>query len=165
MVGYVPQDVFLSNSTLRENLEFGFESGTFQDTELYEVLETVQLGSLARSLPGGIDANLGEGGSGISGGQRQRLGLARALLTSPHIIFLDEATSALDAKTERDISESISKLKGKLTIVAVAHRLSTVQAADTIYYVKNGRIVNSGTFEEIRRSIPEFDEQATIMGL
>ncbi len=164
-VGYVPQDVFLSNSTLRENLEFGFNSGTFQDSELYEVLDTVQLGDFARNLPGGIDANLGEGGSGISGGQRQRLGLARALLTKPQILFLDEATSALDAKTERDISESISKLKGKLTIIAIAHRLSTVQAADTIYYLKNGTILNSGTFEEIRRSIPEFDEQASIMGL
>jgi ABC-type bacteriocin/lantibiotic exporter with double-glycine peptidase domain len=164
-VGYVPQDVFLSNSTLRENLEFGFKSGTFQDNELYEVLDTVQLGAFARNLPGGIDANLGEGGSGISGGQRQRLGLARALLTKPQILFLDEATSALDAKTERDISESISKLKGKLTIVAIAHRLSTVQAADKIYYLKNGKVLNSGTFEEIRRSIPEFDEQASIMGL
>ena len=164
-VGYVPQDVFLSNSTLRENLEFGFNRGTFQDAELYEVLDTVQLGDFARNLPGGIDANLGEGGSGISGGQRQRLGLARALLTKPQILFLDEATSALDAKTERDISDSISKLKGKLTIIAIAHRLSTVQAADTIYYLKNGAILNSGTFEEIRRSIPEFDEQASIMGL
>jgi ABC-type bacteriocin/lantibiotic exporter with double-glycine peptidase domain len=165
MVGYVPQDVFLSNSTLRENLEFGFKSGSFQDSELYEVLETVQLASFAKNLPGGIDSKLGEGGSGISGGQRQRLGLARALLTRPRILFLDEATSALDAKTERDISDSISKLKGKLTIIAIAHRLSTVQAADTIYYLKNGRILNSGTFEEIRRSIPEFDEQASIMGL
>jgi len=165
LVGYVPQDVFLSNSTLRENLEFGYPKGTYRDSELLEELETVHLGELPRNLPGGIDANLGEGGSGISGGQKQRLGLARALLSSPQILFLDEATSALDAKTERDISESISKLKGRLTIVAIAHRLSTVQAADTIYYLKDGRIVNSGTFEEIRRLIPEFDEQASIMGL
>jgi ATP-binding cassette subfamily C protein len=135
------------------------------DSELIEVLETVHLGDLPRNLPGGIDANLGEGGSGVSGGQKQRIGLARALLSSPQVLFLDEATSALDAKTERDISESISKLKGRLTIVAIAHRLSTVQAADTIYYLENGRIVNSGTFDEIRRLIPEFDEQASIMGL
>lgn len=164
-VGYVPQDVYLSNSTLRENLEFGYPRGTFRDVKLEEILATVQLSDLLRDLPVGLDSNLGEGGSGISGGQRQRLGLARAILTSPRILLLDEATSALDAKTERDISEAISKLKGKMTIVAIAHRLSTVKAADIIYYLKDGHVVDSGTFEELRRSIPEFEEQATIMGL
>ena len=100
----------------------------------------------------------------LSGGEKQRLGLARALVSKPKLLILDEPTSALDAQSESVISSLLSSLKGKTTIVLVAHRLSTVQQADKIYYLEKGQILGSGTFEDLRKMIPDFDTQAELMG-
>ena len=101
----------------------------------------------------------------MSGGQRQRIGVARALFTSPKLLVMDEATSALDGTTESEISKSINSLKGEVTLIVVAHRLSTIRHADVVVYLSEGKILSTGSFEEVRRAIPDFDSQAELMGL
>jgi ABC-type multidrug transport system fused ATPase/permease subunit len=101
----------------------------------------------------------------LSGGEIQRLGIARALYRNPEILFLDEATSSLDAKTESQISAVLDQLRGKMTIVLIAHRLSTVKSADKIIYLNQGRVVAEGTFKQLQESVPDFDRAVKLMGL
>jgi ABC-type multidrug transport system fused ATPase/permease subunit len=108
---------------------------------------------------------MGERGMKISGGQRQRLGIARALLSKPNLIVLDEATSALDGETEFKVTEALLALKGKVTIIMIAHRLSTIREADRIFYLEHGEIVATGNFDELKKAHPHFAEQAQLMGL
>ena len=112
-----------------------------------------------------LDTRVGDRGTKISGGQRQRLGIARAMFTQPMLLVLDEATSSLDGETESNISDSIRRLHGKVTVVMIAHRLSTVRHADRVIYMNNGRIQAQGTFDEVRKAVPDFDRQAALMGL
>ena len=130
-----------------------------------EAVRIAQLHEFVESLPQGIHTLVGERGSKVSGGQRQRIGIARALYTNPKLLVLDEATSSLDGQTEADISSSILELRGKVTIVIIAHRLSTVLNADRICYLEEGKIVAQGTFQEVRKLVPDFDTQAKLMGL
>ena len=101
----------------------------------------------------------------MSGGQRQRLGIARAMFTQPNLLVLDEATSSLDGETEASVADAIQNLKGKVTVVMIAHRLSTVKNADTVLYLHNGELIAQGTFNEVRDKVPDFDRQAKLMGL
>ena len=101
----------------------------------------------------------------MSGGQRQRLGIARALYTNPKLLILDEATSAMDGQTESEISKAIQNLKGGVTLVLVAHRLSTVRDADEVHFLQDGSLRMSGSFDEVRAAVPDFDHQAKLMGL
>jgi ABC-type multidrug transport system fused ATPase/permease subunit len=134
--------------------------------ELVEgALKIAQLKEFVDSLPSGMDTPVGERGTKISGGQRQRLGIARAMFTRPHLLVLDEATSSLDGETESDISNAISLLRGSTTVIMIAHRLSTVRNADIVVYLDKGEIVATGTFEEVRRTVADFDSQAKLMGL
>ena len=128
-------------------------------------LRIAELDEYVSSLPQGIDTHVGERGSKISGGQRQRLGIARAMFTHPQLLVLDEATSSLDGVTEASISESFQALRGETTIVMIAHRLSTVRNADIVVYLSKGEIVSAGTFSEVRKAVPDFDHQAKLMGL
>jgi len=116
-------------------------------------------------LPQGIDTPVGERGTKISGGQRQRLGIARAMFTKPNLLVLDEATSSLDGETEASISGAIHRMKGSTTVVMIAHRLSTVRNADMVVYMAAGKVVATGTFDEVRKVVPDFDRQAKLMGL
>lgn len=163
-IGYVPQDVMISNGSIRENVCLGYESLLIQDKLIWDALETAQLSEFVRSLPQGLDSQVGDRGTNLSGGQRQRLGIARAMFTKPKLLVLDEATSALDGTTEANISDAIHNLKGKVTIVIIAHRLSTVVESDMIHYMNDGRIEKSGSFHDLRNSIPAFDEQAQLLG-
>jgi ABC-type multidrug transport system fused ATPase/permease subunit len=104
-------------------------------------------------------------GTNLSGGQLQRLGIARALYSDPKVMIFDEATSALDGQTEAAIAETINMLKGRVTVLMIAHRLSSVRNADKVIYVDKGRILASGTFAEVRNSVPNFEIQASLMGL
>lgn len=164
-IGYVPQDVMISNGTIRQNVCLGYSSTEVPESAIWQALEVAQLADFVKDLPDGLDTPVGDRGTKLSGGQRQRLGIARAMFTKPKLLVLDEATSALDGSTEASISEAVHNLKGGVTIVMIAHRLSTVKESDVIHYMENGVLVKSGSFDELRNSIPEFDKQAQLMGL
>ncbi len=164
-IGYVPQDIPIINGTLRENITLGVPQTTENESHLLECIANAQLTKLLTDLPAGMDTDLRKEGISLSGGERQRLGIARALFSRPSVLILDEATSALDSETENLISKAIQELRGKITIVMIAHRLSTVKTSDQIVYLKNGTIMASGSFDELRRIVPSFDTQAGLMGL
>jgi ABC-type multidrug transport system fused ATPase/permease subunit len=164
-VSYVPQDVTISNGTIRQNVALGYPEEVASDELVSEAISIAQLTDFVASLPSGLETKVGERGAKISGGQRQRLGIARAMFTKPKLLVLDEATSSLDGQTESDISDAIQNLKGSVTVVMIAHRLSTVRNADVVIYMDQGKILAQGTFEEVRNSIPDFDNQARLMGL
>jgi ABC-type multidrug transport system fused ATPase/permease subunit len=164
-ISYVPQDVNITNGTIRENVSMGFLPEYVSDERVWTSLKIAHLDTFVNSLPEKLDTKVGENGTKISGGQRQRLGIARAMFTNPKLLVLDEATSSLDGKTESDISDSITELKGNVTVILIAHRLSTVVNADQILYIDKGKILARGTFEEIRRMVPDFDHQAGLIGI
>jgi ABC-type multidrug transport system fused ATPase/permease subunit len=164
-IAYVPQDVAISSGTIRENVALGFPEEQATDELVTSALKVAQLDQFVSDLPSGLDTQVGERGAKISGGQRQRLGIARAMFTKPHLLVLDEATSSLDGETEASISDAIHALRGSTTVVLIAHRLSTVRDADIIVYLANGKIKTMGTFNEVRKAVPDFDRQAKLMGL
>ena len=163
-ISFVPQRYQLFNGTLRDNLCLGFDKGQVDDDSVYEALAKAQLLDLIPELPLGLDEPLGENGLTLSGGQRQRICIARALLTKPEVLVLDEATSSLDNETEFEIMQVLNQLKGTLTLIIVAHRLSTIKNCNKILFMRNGKIESSGTFDELRLSNPFFDRQAELAG-
>ena len=146
-VAYVPQDNFLLNDTVRENLLWA-SPGTCDD-HIREALEHAAAKEFIGKLPQGLDTVIGDRGVRLSGGERQRIALARALLTKPQLLILDEATSSLDVENEKRIQESIEALHGNMTIVIIAHRLSTIRNADQIIVIDDGRVVETGTWDEL----------------
>ena len=164
-VAYVPQDILITNGTIKSNITLGFSDQEISSTLVWDALKMAHLEKFVESLPESINYSTGERGYALSGGQRQRLGIARALVTKPRILVLDEATSALDSETENSISNSIEGLRGASTVILIAHRLSTVRNADRIIYMELGRIVATGTFDEVRALVPNFDAQARLMGI
>ena len=163
-IAYVPQETSIINGTIKENICLGYLASEVPDQIAIELLRAVQLEEFL-SLSEGIHSSTGERGSKLSGGQKQRIGLARALFTNPKLLVLDEATSALDATTEKKLTSYLTSLKGSLTMIVIAHRLSTVIDADKIFYMKDGKVLGEGTFKELRDRIPEFNSQAKAMGL
>ena len=151
-IGFVPQDIFLVDDTLAANITFGEAEEAVSDERIAEAIRLAQLEDVVSQLPEGLDTMLGERGVRLSGGQRQRVGLARALYRQPRVLILDEATSALDNETERKISDALKTLHGQLTMVVIAHRLSTVRSCDRILYLDGGRVSGLGTFDELDRT-------------
>lgn len=164
-VSYVPQDVVISAGTIRENVALGYPAKEATDELVMSALKVAHLHEFVLNLPEGLDTQVGERGAKISGGQRQRLGIARAMFTHPHLLVLDEATSSLDGETEASISDAIHALRGSTTVVMIAHRLSTVRNADIVVYLSEGKVLATGTFNEVRNTVPDFDRQAKLMGL
>lgn len=158
VIGVVSQDVYLANDTLRANIAFGQDPSTVNDEEILDAVRRAQLDGLLESLPDGLDTRLGERGVRVSGGQKQRIGIARALYRKPSVLILDEATSALDNVTEKRITETIESLAGELTIVLVAHRLSTIRNAHSIVFMEGGSVASTGTFDELTRNNAHFAE-------
>ena len=146
-IGFVTQDPFLFNTTLRDNLTLAKHEAT--DAELWEVLEAANAAEFIRALPEGLDTVAGERGIRFSGGEKQRLSIARALLKNPPLLLLDEATSALDNTTEKLVQQALDRLRASRTSFVIAHRLSTIRDADLICVLHEGRIVESGTHEEL----------------
>lgn len=155
-LGVVPQDVFLLNASITENIAFGVAAADVDTERVREVAAQARLTEMIAELPEGYDTVVGDRGVRLSGGQRQRIGLARALYRRPRVLVLDEATSALDNATEHEISQTLHALQGTVTIVIVAHRLSTVRAADHLVHLRHGRVSATGTFDEVRGADEEF---------
>jgi ABC-type multidrug transport system fused ATPase/permease subunit len=165
ILGYVPQSVYAADRTLAENVALGFDREDIDEAQVWKALEQAQLDVLVKSWPEQLETKMGDLGSRMSGGQQQRLGLARSLYTEPSILVLDEATSALDAETEAAITSTLESLRTKMTLVVIAHRLSTVQKADQVLLLEEGSCLGSGTFTEMRNRFPQFDRQAKLLGL
>lgn len=149
LIGYVPQSIYLSDDTITSNIAFGIESSHVDHEKVLAVTKIAQIFEHISSLPQGFNTIIGERGVRLSGGQRQRIGLARALYKDPKIIVLDEATSALDPQTEYNVMDSILKVYSEVTIIIIAHRLTTIQRCDYVYFVEDGAIKHFGTFEEV----------------
>ena len=164
-VAYVPQTVVMRAGTLRSNLILTENHSKYSDEQIIDVLYKLKLEALLVSLPNGLDSPIYEGGKNLSGGQKQRIGVARALIPQPQLLILDEATSALDSQTESEISQVFTNLSGKVTLISIAHRLSTVRAADRVVYIDQGKVSALGSFDEVRKQIKDFDEQARLLGL
>lgn len=141
IVGYVPQSVFLIDDTVRNNIAFGLPEDMIKDELIWDALDRAQLKEFIAGLPNGLDTIVGERGVKFSGGQRQRIAIARALYNKPEILILDEATAALDNETETAVMESIDALQGQITMIIVAHRLTTIRNCDQIYEIRDGKAV------------------------
>ncbi len=148
-VAYIPQNVFLLDASLAANVAFGIAKADISVDRVHTALAAAQLTSVAAALPDGINTRLGERGFRLSGGERQRIGLARAFYLDRDVLILDEATSALDVETERQVTEVIRGIRGRKTLIVIAHRLTTVRECDIIHRLDRGRLIQSGSFEEV----------------
>lgn len=161
-IGYIPQSIYLADETLRNNIAFGIPDPKIDDSKVWQAVELAQLTSTIDKLPDGLDTIIGENGTRLSGGQRQRVGIARALYHNPQVLVMDEATSALDNLTEKEITRAIEELKGERTVIMIAHRLTTVENCDRLYLMKDGRISDSGTYEDLVGNNTEFRKMALV---
>ena len=159
-IGYIPQAIFISDESIRDNIAFGIPEKEIDDGKVWEAVKLAQLEDHINRLPKGLDTIIGERGKLLSGGQIQRIGIARALYNEPQVLVMDEATSALDNTTEKYIMQSIERLKGDKTIIMIAHRLSTVQNCDMLYFMQNGKIIQKGTYKELLTENIEFRNMA-----
>ncbi len=165
MIGYVPQSVVLFDATVGANVAFGVPDAEIDEAQVWKALELAQLADVVRELPDGLDDVIGESGVQLSGGQRQRLGVARALYHDPQILMFDEATSALDNETEFKLTEVLESFRGQLTMITIAHRLSTVRRCDRLLYLEQGKLVADGPFEELDNAIPGFTRMVELASL
>lgn len=149
MIGYIPQSIFLIEDSIERNIAFGVPDHLIDQTRLQKAIEAAQLQEVIDRLPDGLDTNVGERGILLSGGQRQRVGIARALYHEREILVLDEATAALDNETEKLVTDAIRGLSGRKTVIMIAHRLSTVEHCNCIYLLEHGRVVKSGSYDEV----------------
>ena len=164
-ITYVPQAVALVVGSVRDNVALGLPQQMIDDELVWEALERAHLAKFLKESREGLDTAVGERGFRFSGGQRQRLGIARALFTKPRLLILDEATSSLDSETEQAITDTLRELEGNVTTITVAHRLATVRLADQIAFFKEGQLIAKGTFDEVRETVPDFRRQAALLGL
>ncbi|MEO2015942.1 MAG: ABC transporter ATP-binding protein [Fuerstiella sp.] len=154
LVGYVPQDTFLLHDTIRANLLWANPKATADD--ISEALRLASVDDVVAGLPDGLETIVGERGLRLSGGERQRIALARAMLRKPSVLILDEATSSLDAENQEKVMSALRTLHGKLTVILIAHRMSTVRSADQIVILDQGHVVAQGRFEELRAKNDRF---------
>lgn len=155
MLGYVPQQINILDKSIKENVAWGCKE--INDSKVVNALKSAQLYNVIEEYPQGIDSNIIVGSNGLSQGQKQRLAIARALYRDPQIIILDEATSALDVQIEHEITEMLKEISSTKTIIAIAHRLSTLKACNKLIYMKNGTIVDVGTFAGLSEKYEEFE--------
>ena len=163
LISYVPQKPGMVSGTIAQNIALGIPDEKVDEEWIWQCLRLAALEEVVRGLPGGIHASLGKQSDQLSGGQLQRLGLARALYPKPRLIILDEATSALDASSEAAVSKNIRELGSAVTLIVIAHRLSTIQHADTVYVVDGGKIIASGPFKTLRKTVPMIEESVRLM--
>jgi ATP-binding cassette subfamily C protein len=162
-VSYVPQKPGLVAGNVVHNVALGVDQDEVDEHRVREALENAHMTSVVDSLPEGVHTDLGNYQDGLSGGQIQRLGLARALYSQPGLLVMDEATSALDAESEAEIAKALNQMRGKVTVVIIAHRLNTVQHADKVIYIEQGKLADEGTFQELIRRNPSIDRLVQLM--
>lgn len=165
IISYVPQEAYIAYETIANNVAFGIES---QDIDLQKVKQALKDASVLdhiEKLPNGIEYVLGSTGAALSGGQKQRIAIARALYHNSEILILDEATAALDVMTEHSVTESLHALKKKKTLIVIAHRLSTLLHCDRLILLKDGKIINIGTFDSLQKQEPEFKKVLKLSGI
>ncbi len=155
-IGYIPQSIYLLNDTIKNNIALGLEDSEIDEDKLQRAIHTAQLDAFVVSLSEGVETVVGERGIRLSGGERQRIGIARALYNNPEVLIMDEATSSLDNTTENLLVKALEELKKDRTIIMIAHRLSTVKNCDKLYFLKEGRMENSGTYEALLSTCEEF---------
>lgn len=163
LISYVPQNPGIISGSLAENIAIGVAEEEIDYQQLNKALEAANLRDFVNSLPDGVHTSVGNQSDALSGGQIQRLGLARALYEKPKLIVLDEATSALDAGSEAYISSSLRSLGADVTVIVIAHRLSTVQHSDCVYVIEDGEITAEGTFQHLRKTVPMVAEYVELM--
>jgi ABC-type multidrug transport system fused ATPase/permease subunit len=164
-ISYLPQNPKIINGTIRENICTGYDINEISDELIWSALRTAHLENLVLSYSDKLDTYIGDQGNKLSGGEKQRLGIARAVITQPKLLVMDEGTSSLDSLTELEITKAITELKKETTIILIAHRLSSVKSMDKIVYIEKGKILSIGNFDEVRAKIPDFSEQSKLLGL
>jgi len=164
-LGYVPQRPGMISGTVAENIALGVPADLVDQSRLSEAIAAAHLKKVLGKLPEGVDTNLGKRRDELSGGQLQRIGLARALYSSPGLLVMDEATSALDADSENEINKALDEMRGKVTVVLIAHRLNTVQRSDVVFLVQEGSVTASGTFPELLKSNKTVQNLAKLMSI
>jgi ATP-binding cassette, subfamily B, bacterial PglK len=161
-VGYIPQNIHLNDDTIKKNIAFGVPDEQIDKDSLAKAVNYAQLEPLVNRLPEGLETIIGERGVRLSGGERQRIGIARAIYNNPDLLIMDEATSSLDNLTEKYIVDAINALRGKMTIIVIAHRLQTITNCDIIYFLKDGKVADSGTYNKLSEENPDFRKMALI---
>ncbi|GAA1160747.1 ABC transporter ATP-binding protein [Ornithinicoccus hortensis] len=164
-VGYVPQEVSLFDASVARNVALTWKDSEVDEDRVRRALERAQMLDVIEARPGGIHGKVGERGMSLSGGQKQRLGVARALYTDPVVLVMDEATSALDTSTEAAVTSAIRELAGEVSVIVVAHRLATIRHSEQVCFMRDGRLIAQGTFEEVVAAEPDFATQAALAGL
>jgi ABC-type multidrug transport system fused ATPase/permease subunit len=162
-LGYVPQKPGMVSGSIRENIALGVAKDMVDEASLSKAIQDAHLTEVIESLPDGVDTDLGKRQDGLSGGQLQRIGLARALYTQPGLLVMDEATSALDAESENEINKALDDMRGRVTVILIAHRLNTIQRSDVVFLVEGGKIKAEGTFPELMRDNAAVQKLAKLM--
>ena len=160
-IGYIPQFIYLLDDTVKHNIALGLPDDEIDYETLRSAINAAQLDDMVGRMPHGVETIVGERGVRLSGGQRQRIGIARAIYHNPDVLVMDEATSSLDSGTEKEIIESVNQLKGNRTIIMIAHRLTTVKNCDCLYFLKEGRLDDAGTYNELFENHSEFRVMAS----
>ena len=164
-LGYVPQSIYLTDDTLRRNIALGLEDSDIDESRLSKAVSLAHLDALTEQLPNGLDTNVGERGTRLSAGQRQRVGIARALYRDPDVLVFDEATATLDNETEHEINLAIESLRGLKTVIIIAHRLSTVRRCDNLVLLQGGIIAGEGTFDTLKADNETFAKLVELAAL
>lgn len=154
-ISFVPQDIYLLDDTIKNNIAFGIDEKLIDEERVIQCLKDVEMWDFVKKNPAGLNLLVGEKGIRLSGGEKQRIGLARALCTKPEILILDEATNALDYKTENEVFKSIKKLRNKTTIIIISHKISLLDECDKIFYLENGKMKDEGNYDKLLKKYPD----------
>lgn len=164
LIGYVPQQINVLDGSFKRNVAWGIEEDKIIEEKVFDALKKAQIYDFVLEQ-GGINSSIIISSNGLSQGQKQRLAIARALYRDSKILIFDEATSALDVETEYEITQMLNKLKGEKTIIAIAHRLSTLKSCDRLIYIKNGEVIDTGNFEGLSQKYPDFEKLIKLSNL
>lgn len=165
LLGYVPQKPGMISGTISQNIALGVEEGEIDENLLMQAVKDAHLEDVINNLPEGLATDIGKRKDELSGGQLQRIGLARALYSQPKLLILDEATSALDAESENEINIAINEMREKVTVILIAHRLNTIQRSDVVFLIANGKVADAGTFQELLKRNKNLRNQAALMDI